>query len=233
MINSRKKIHHGDIGEVRIHRKKRMKSIRLRVEPGGTVVLSLPRWVMLKQALTFLENKKDWVIREKSKKTLVLKDGDTFGNGMLLSIQLSDRDRPSSSFDDNCLLVNLPGHFSSERAQEFIKKKINETLRNEAERSLLPRLRGLADSSGIKYSSATVNILKSRWGSCDHKANIKLNVYLIQLPNGLIDYVLAHELAHIKHMNHSKEFWQEVSAIYPDQKTAKRQLRQYNPQIKI
>ena len=232
MKRTQKKIHLAEVGEVHIRRKKRMKSIRLRVDHDGTVVLSLPRWVMLRQALAFLDNKKDWVLSEKSKKRLELRHGDSFGNGLRLQVLATENKRPSSSFKERCLSVCVPAQYDQVRTQEFIKKKITSIIRTEAEQTLLPRLRTLAAKHKIQYKSATVVILKSRWGSCDHQSNIKLNAYLVQLPEHLIDYVLAHELAHIKNMDHSKDFWQAVKTIFPDERTAKKELKQYNPQIR-
>lgn len=66
---------------------------------------------------------------------------------------------------------------------------------------------------------------RTRWGSCNSRGDIRLNWRLIHLPLTLIDYVVAHELAHIKEMNHGPRFWALVETMYPDWKTAKSTLR--------
>lgn len=69
---------------------------------------------------------------------------------------------------------------------------------------------------------------QTRWGSCNSRGLISLNWRLIQLPLHLIDYVVAHELAHLTEMNHSKAFWAKVESIYPEYRSARRELRGYS-----
>jgi len=68
---------------------------------------------------------------------------------------------------------------------------------------------------------------KTRWGSCSHKDSINFNYYLAKLPIDLIEYVVVHELAHIKHKNHSKEFWSYVEKFMPDMKKRREKLREF------
>ena len=68
---------------------------------------------------------------------------------------------------------------------------------------------------------------KTRWGSCNARGVIHLNWRLIQMPLHLIDYVVAHELAHLLEMNHSPAFWQQVKSIYPDYLIARKELKAY------
>ncbi len=68
---------------------------------------------------------------------------------------------------------------------------------------------------------------KTRWGSCSFKNNISFNYYLAKLPKELIEYIVVHELAHIKHKNHSAAFWREVGKYLPDVKNRRKLLREY------
>lgn len=77
----------------------------------------------------------------------------------------------------------------------------------------------------IKPSSIQLTNAKTKWGSCSNNKNIRLSWRLIQASSGIIDYVICHELAHLKHMNHSKLFWHEVERIFPEYKIYKKQLR--------
>jgi predicted metal-dependent hydrolase len=77
----------------------------------------------------------------------------------------------------------------------------------------------------IKPSSIKLTNAKTKWGSCSNNKNIRLSWRLIQTSSGIIDYVICHELAHLKHMNHSKLFWHEVERIYPNYKIYKKQLK--------
>jgi hypothetical protein len=229
---SKKSVRIPEIGEVRICKKKRMKSIRLRVDHDGQVIVSVPRWIMLGQAVGFVKSKKDWILSEKLKTDTQLYSGMSFGNGIRLSISPGETTRPSAKLTADTLKLTIPKSYSDKRSQAFINKKINDVLKRQAENSLLPRLRFLADNCGIKYASASVRILKSRWGSCDSKSNIKLNAYLLQLPDELIDYVLLHELNHVNHMNHSQGFWKAMDEMCPDTKKYKKQIKSHSPRLK-
>ena len=77
----------------------------------------------------------------------------------------------------------------------------------------------------IKPSSIQLTNAKTKWGSCSNNKNIRLSWRLIQTSSGIIDYVICHELAHLKHMNHSKLFWHEVERIFPEYKIYKKQLK--------
>jgi len=78
----------------------------------------------------------------------------------------------------------------------------------------------------IKPSSIQLTNAKTKWGSCSNNKNIRLSWRLIQTSSGIIDYVISHELAHLKHMNHSELFWHEVERIFPEYKIYKKQLKE-------
>jgi predicted metal-dependent hydrolase len=187
---------------------------------------------MLSHAVKFVNTKNDWIISERAKRSVEIEDGMAFGNGIHLRISSTRNKRPSSKYFDKKLNINLPIGYNQLKRDDFIKRKVNEALRTEAEKVLLPRLQYLADLHDFDYRSASIAILRSRWGSCDNKANIKLNAYLIQLPPQVIDYVLLHELNHTKNLNHSRKFWDDLTNIFPDLHKVKKELKSYNPSIR-
>jgi predicted metal-dependent hydrolase len=87
------------------------------------------------------------------------------------------------------------------------------------------RLREFAARAGHAPPSLALSSARTRWGSCSEKTGIRLNWRLIHLPLALIDYVVAHELAHLREMNHSPRFWAEVEALFPDWRSARRELK--------
>lgn len=229
---AKRSIYVEDIGEIHIYKKKRMTSIRLRVDHEGHVVLSVPRWIMLRQAINFAKTKKDWIIGERSKTGVKIEDGVLLGGGIRLVLTTTNSSRPTSRFAGNELKISVPKSYSEEKSHRFIKKKIQDALRSRAEEAILPRLRMLAELNGIKYRSASVATLKSRWGSCDNKGNIKLSAYLLQLPGELIDYVLLHELNHVKHMNHSRIFWSDLKNMCQDADNHRKAIKDHSPRLK-
>ncbi len=102
-------------------------------------------------------------------------------------------------------------------------------MRLQAEQLLPNRLASLAGTHGFEYGSISVKQLKGRWGSCDHQKNITLNLFLMQLPWELIDYVLLHELTHTNILRHGPDFWRAMEAVLPAVKNARKTLRAYQP----
>lgn len=81
---------------------------------------------------------------------------------------------------------------------------------------------------GFVYASVRIKRTTSRWGSCSQKKNLNFNYQLVHLPIELVDYVVVHELCHLKEMNHGKDFWKEVARAIPNHKALRSRLSQYS-----
>ena len=99
-------------------------------------------------------------------------------------------------------------------------------LRAEAKAYLPVRLRELADSFGFVYNSVRIKHNSSNWGSCSAKGNINLNLNLMRLPADLRDYVMLHELCHLRYLNHGPEFHTLLESVCPNHREMRRRLRE-------
>lgn len=104
-------------------------------------------------------------------------------------------------------------------------------LRKQAKVYLPKRLQQLAMEGGFIYQKVRLSSAGTRWGSCSSRGTISLNIWLMDLPRDLSDYVIIHELCHTKQMNHSPRFWKLVAVHCPHYKELRQQLKMYHPQV--
>lgn len=90
---------------------------------------------------------------------------------------------------------------------------------------LQKRLSFFAPMVGVQYGRVAIRSQRTRWGSCSGKGNLNFNCLLILCPPEVMDYVVVHELCHLKELNHSPAFWREVERVFPDYKRARRWLK--------
>ncbi len=103
--------------------------------------------------------------------------------------------------------------------------------REEARKKFEERVAFYHPLTGGHYTSITVRDQKSRWGSCSSRGTLSFNYRLIFAPLPVLDYVVVHELCHLTHMNHSKEFWGKVSSVLPDYKTQRQWLKDHGAEL--
>jgi predicted metal-dependent hydrolase len=112
-------------------------------------------------------------------------------------------------------------------AQQPPREEIAE-LRRRAKRELPARLRELASQHGFTVSRVSVRSQRTLWGSCSRRqGSVSLNWRLVRMPDEVRDYILLHELAHLRHANHSRQFWRLVESICPGFREAHRWLRDH------
>jgi hypothetical protein len=136
------------------------------------------------------------------------------------------------SLKNGNLLIFVPAasDISLPENQESIKEAIINVLRLEAKRVLPVKTAFYAEKQGLSYNQIRINSSKSRWGSCSAKKNINFSLFLMLLPERLIDYVVLHELAHTIEMNHSEQFWQLLDRFCDGKaRMLRKEVKDYSP----
>jgi len=195
--------------------------MRLQISRGSNLELVLPRGYELSDAERFIKQKSGWISKhlrpkeKKDEKFLVL--------GREIKIiqvyELFTRQHKLSFEKDELRIISPAG------SKIDLNKLYNIWLRNFAKRYLPERANELADKYGFRINKVTVRNQKTRWGSCSVRGNLSFNFNLVQYKKEIIDYVILHELCHLKEMNHSKKFWLLVEKICPDYKTLRKELK--------
>ena len=103
-----------------------------------------------------------------------------------------------------------------------------EALRAQAKAALPPRLAQLAEQHGFTYNKVFIKNNVSNWGSCSSRKNINLNLRLVTLPPELADYVMLHELCHLKYLNHGPQFHALLESVCPGHRELAKELKNYS-----
>jgi predicted metal-dependent hydrolase len=226
-------VHFEGIGDVHINKRRGNRNLRISINGTGKVRVSLPYWLPYRAGIEYLKKNRQWVADKLTESQPdILFDGSRIGKSHRVSY------RPAASalavkvaVRNNAILVASALPLNHHRVQAKIRDAGHKALRIEAERLLPMRLRQLADKHGLSYDQLSVKRLSSRWGSCSSKKDITLNYLLMQLPWRLIDYVILHELAHTKYLNHSNDFWRFLESMLPDAQQRRREIKAYRPAI--
>ena len=228
------------IGKVSVSYSDRAKYISIRIKPKE-IVLVVPRRSSLGDALFFLDKKREWVeaVLKKNKERLSHNqvsqfDEDSVYETLTFTVRIVRVEGVhfQSILRDGVLTISCPksADMKAENVQSLIHKVIERTMMNEAKRVLPERLTFIANKCGLRYVSCRVRNVRSIWGSCTKESHISLNLYLMRLPQHLIDYVLIHELCHTVELNHSERFWSLVDSFTGGRsKELRKELRNYHP----
>jgi len=197
----------------------------------GNLTITVPRAYRRENIRQLIQDKRRWIV----------KTADRYGSGWPESasreLQYGDT---VTYLGMDLALTQYPGHNgNAEVVLEGNNLKVNAgsstTLhqvvanwyKQQAERLFKKRVEEIAGELGIKCGQVTVRKARTRWGSCSRKRNLSLNWKLVMAPPPIIDYVIIHELLHIKEMNHSPRFWKLVDEVCPGWREHRRWLREH------
>ncbi|MGM0472377.1 MAG: M48 family metallopeptidase [Bacillota bacterium] len=130
-------------------------------------------------------------------------------------------------------LMISKGVAEADNRRELIRKEVIQWYRRHADQKIRERVKKYQERIGESPNSIQIKQQKKRWGSCSAKRNLNFNWRLIMAPMSVIDYLVVHELVHLKYPNHSHDFWQLVEAIIPNYKAKQEWLRINGRQLNI
>lgn len=235
-----KHILYADIGTIIFVKDKRAKGIRITVNRQRGVKVTMPGHVPFNYAISFVEQKKDWIRKSIEKFSISGIQATLFKPGVDFPMRyhyINFCENNESNLEvkvlKGCIQIIYPDEelLVSEKGQHVIREAIEFALRKEAKQYLPLRVEILARKYGFTFNQVRVKNLKSRWGSCSAQNNINLNIHLMRLPEALSDYVILHELAHTVHKNHGKQFWLMLDNISGNGKKWSKEMRQYQTRV--
>ncbi|HTH61958.1 MAG TPA: SprT family zinc-dependent metalloprotease [Paraburkholderia sp.] len=212
------------------------RSIGFSIDTTG-LTITAPRWVTLADIENAIAEKQRWIfakltewqsrVEQRALPRIEWGDGAEVPYlGKPVRVTLG---APQLAFDAATRVLALP--LPREADPQQIKDRVQGWLQGEATRLFGERLQVYAERLGVGFRSYALSSAATRWGSCSSDGRIRLNWRLIHFPLSIVDYVVAHELAHLREMNHSPRFWKTVESIFPEFREARKTLRQHPPEL--
>ncbi|MCC8391970.1 M48 family metallopeptidase [Paraburkholderia sp. MMS20-SJTR3] len=214
------------------------RSIGFAIDSTG-LTITAPRWVTLADIENAITEKQRWIftkliewqtrVEQRALPKIDWKDGAEVPYlGQPVRVMLG-APRGTLAFDPQQAILQLP--LPSQADPQQIKDRVQGWLQGEAKRLFGERLAIYAQKLGVSYRTYALSSAATRWGSCSSDGKIRLNWRLIHFPLSIIDYVVAHELSHLREMNHSPRFWQTVESIFPEFREARQTLKSHPPEL--
>lgn len=228
-----KKVEIPELGTVTLCKRRDSRSMRLSISADGKLRVTMPMWLPYKVGEQFASSKSQWIV-ERRAPSQQLGSGQRIGKAhRLLFEPRPQASRINTRLRDNQIIVAHPEHYNQHDSdvQAAARKACLRALRLEAEQLLPGRLKTLSEQTALDFASLEIKQLKSRWGSCSSRQEITLNLFLMQLPWHLIDYVIIHELTHTKVMQHGPPFWQEMLLHLPNAKELRKEIAVHQPTL--
>jgi predicted metal-dependent hydrolase len=200
------------------------------------LTVSAPRWVTLSAVDEALQSKAAWVVRKLAQvgthhevmqaARLVWADGLSLAwLGSTVTVRLGApavrRGMPLVTQADGSLWAALPPTATPEQLRDAVQA----WMMRAAHAHFVQRLDWFAPLLGVKWTSLRLSGATTRWGSAKADGSIRLHWRLMQFSPEVVDYVVAHELSHLRHMDHSDRFWQTVASVVPDFAALRAQLK--------
>ncbi|MDO6427469.1 SprT family zinc-dependent metalloprotease [Thalassotalea sp. 1_MG-2023] len=217
---------------LRCHRRKR---IALQVK-NKDIIVKAPYAVPLQYIENLVVLKKQWIENIQSKQQLatryqnqLARHGQVWFFGKLTPLIVNEGKRSLVTVGKHDIVVTLSARKTLSDTTESmrVKKLLEGWFKQQAEVFLTDKMACFSRQTNLLPNNLYIRQYKARWGCCDNRGHIKLNYLLMMLPESVIDYVIIHELCHLKFLNHSADFWNLVESFLPDYKMEKRWLKEH------
>ncbi len=217
--------------------RKHQKNLRIRVTGNG-ITVSGPARCTHKEMRDFYWKKADWIKKawqnqqekEKKRRLLIEKNRGTLlirgiRKRIIEQVQTDGKKSLIDELDEYVVLYHNP------KEKEGKEAAVNTFYLKAALKELPVHLARNSKLLSVSPGKLSIRNQKTRWGSCSRKGNISLNWRLIKCPVWIVNYIIIHELVHLRHFNHSRAFWQEVTQCFPETDKARKWIRQHEAEV--
>ena len=199
------------------------KTLSVSVDSLGKVTVRAPKGCSEERIFSFLQSKESWILHHKTqgeRARALLPQENLDGYALTLlgqSHTLVLTDGKNVLFDGETRRIYLPRKNAKTRLVQWLKENALRILQKVTERK--------AREMSVSYKQVKINSARSKWGCCTFDNEIRYSFRLLYAPKEVIEYVVVHELSHVRHKNHSQTFWHEVQKYAPDYKARRQWLK--------
>lgn len=221
---------------------RRRKTLAISLEPGAGVRVAAPRAVPAGEIRALILRRADWIIRhlermpERAGPERRLTNGVSLaflGRVLRLAVEATTSRQARVELCGDMLCVQVPAAVSGDQRQQAIVRALERWYRARAAEQFADAVARWSPRLGVAPREVLVRAQRRRWGSCSTNGVLRLNWRLVLAPPELIDYVVVHELAHLRVPNHSPAFWSEVARVLPDWKQRRCRLNEVGPSLTL
>lgn len=223
-----------------IRRSSRRGTVSVGVDPTGSVTVIAPNQTPIERLDRVVRAKAPWIVQKLRRRsdlppplpTREFASGETFrylGRQYRLRI-IGGEPRPLS-LRRGGLEVSIPAGLDGEHHAAYVRAAMVDWYRRRAADRLRPLAVTWAERIGVHLAGVLVRDQAKRWGSCDRGGTLRLNWRIVQAPLRLIEYVVAHEVVHVRHADHGREFWATLARVMPDYEVRRARLREIGPAL--
>ena len=215
--------------------KQRRKTATISIDEKLNIIVKVPLYMTKKQVHELVAKQENWIKATLEKKKKLIETQDWYYTGRLLYMgEYRKIERIKTSLQKFSIDFNDKGFIIvSDGSEEVERQLVEKFFRKQAKEELTGLADFYAKKVGVQYHKITIRNQTTRWGSCSSKGNLSFNLKLMCAPKEMIEYVVLHEIMHLKHFDHSKAFWQSIEEVMPNYKVCVNYFKQYGQNFMI
>lgn len=221
-----------EVVDVRVRESRRARTARVIVGPRRPLEVIVPRGTSAVEIDAFLESKRRWILDKVASARAIgarpaqlglERPGVVWLQGKPLPIERLNGRRAIAERADDRIVIRGPAESASAALQRWYRRQARRAIRDVVERE--------AARLGLSFNAIGIRDPKTRWGSCSQRGNLSFSWRLVLAPTEVLEYVVVHELLHLRELNHTKAFWRLVEAAQPGWQEQVRWLREHGQEL--
>lgn len=209
--------------------KQKRKTAAIRIDKDLKVVVKVPLFMKEKEIQDFILKYENWTKQTLDRRRLAKESNDWIANKKIMylgayipvEIQVVPYAKEVVILNDKGIKIITSGE------EETMRKAMEKFFRERSKKLFTELTQYYASIVGVKYNKITVRKQETRWGSCSQNGNLSYNVKLMCAPKEMIEYVVLHEVMHLRHFDHGPQFWADIEKLMPDYKKRMNYFKKY------